>query len=273
MADPEFTIEVMRVDEWDRCVEMNSETFTTGNPLVKHLRISRDRWRRVMEGVASVEKTVDTGLSLVALDVNGQPLASLIMQAIDLRVVADRSSWQEHFGVVVLMEIIKEMYQRSFSPSKLGLGSMVAGLTLHVVSGDTLPAVQSKGLPVALREAAVKHARERGFNRMLVEAIHPATVHMWTDLGFRTLSSTDVGDFTLQVNGSKPCRGVAQRVALCELTLKSSFRDHIFMYPLNLTRLFSQVTLGHYSSIAPLAVGALVIALIACRRGTLTGAA
>lgn len=183
---------------------------------------------------STVEKTVDCGLSLVVRRLeDGAPVAFLFLSVVDPRTRVPRRVQRLHPGIPVVIGAINTVYEKALGAG-LGVGSLVTGRTLHVDSGGTFPGHQGKGLGIALRLAAIEMARARGFNRLIVEAGHPATIHIWTKhCGFRALAAIDdlsewrpPGKAWARAPREQlPLFGCKEQVVLCELTLRPAARD------------------------------------------------
>lgn len=61
--DTPFTVETMRGDDYDRCIEMAMSAFNTNNPILRHAALSVDAYRRYAHVSCDRAKTVLTQAS------------------------------------------------------------------------------------------------------------------------------------------------------------------------------------------------------------------
>lgn len=250
----DYTIGPMRSSEFKACCENAAEAFCTANALVTHLGITREAWaileKHLMDG------QVENGLSLVARDANNQPLAFVFMKPFAIGKAPDEVM-KAHPGVPVCFRIMEKMYERAaMRLGAFGLGSLVSGKTAYIATLGTYPAAQGKGLAKKICQKAFEVAKEKGFNRVIVEPGHAASIKIFEDhLQFRPVETTVAADFMMD-DGSKPFADLDRKhiVKLMEYKLKYSFVDSVVCWPFALLRLVWQ-------SSAPGATGRLALFL------------
>jgi len=237
----------MRADEYERCVSIACEAFTSNNPVTVHLGTPPDAFRELVLAEVSCAAAVDSGLSLVARAEDGTLMAFLFLVAVD----AAHMSLPEHIpklhhGLATMAEIIDEAYDSALlRPGGLCLASFTTGQALRCAFGGTAPSVNGKGVGKALRLRAVEVARERGFRTLLVEPGHGATRHIWTAYCHGTIRAEIPFDTYTAKSGGRPCKGVEGSLAVCEVVLRQSIWDHAVFRPMWLARLLWQMRDWH----------------------------
>mmetsp|Transcript_23370 Transcript_23370/g.72793 ORF Transcript_23370/g.72793 Transcript_23370/m.72793 type:complete len:259 (+) Transcript_23370:164-940(+) len=238
-----FTIGEMRADEYDVCLDMAVSAFLTNNPMFVHTKMPQDVFRRFAQGDCSREATVDSGLSLVARNADGSPIAFLFNKVADFSKTDPGQFSQLHPCFSHMLEGMEKLYAEAvLKPlSGLRLYSLTSGKTLHCALGGTLPAANGQGVAKALRLAAVELARKRGFNSLLVEPAHGATRHIWTKhCGARVQAELDFDTFRT-ASGEFPFAGVEGSISVCEVVVRKSCWDSAIFWPYYLKKLGAQV--------------------------------
>ena len=235
---PNFSIGPMRFDEYDQCVDIAAAAFTINNPMVVHLGIPRELYKRLVVSDTPLKATVHSGLSLVARsEDDGKPLAFLFMKVADFNELPADDIFDLHAGFQVTKDALEQLYDKALMAPLTGLclGSVNAGKTLHCLMGGTFPDVDGTGLGKALRIHAIAHARARGFNTLLVEPCHGSSLHIWTAYCGGVVKAQIAWDaFRMKKPGALgefPLRGVAGGLAIVEVVLARSFWDATVFWP------------------------------------------
>ncbi len=121
------------------------------------------------------------------------------------------------YGACVLPVIIRSYSKYFFGR---GLWSAVQKRVARLSAGGTRAGYEGRGLGMRLRAEFVELARNRGFERIVVETISPATCHIWGKLGFSILGRKSWEDRRRR-DGSVPFNGIEGDFAVHELILKS----------------------------------------------------
>lgn len=236
----DYTIGPMRSSEFLACCENAAEAFCTGNVLVQHLGITREAWFLLEKSLMNGQ--VENGMSLVARDANDQPLAFVFLKPLVIEKFPEEVM-KAHPGMAVCKRCIEKLYERAaMKPGALGLGSLVSGKTAYVATVGTYPAAQGKGLAKTLCQKSFEVAKEKGFNRVIVEPGHAATIKIFSEhLKFRTVETCVAADFVMD-DGSKPYADLDRKhvVKLMEYKLKDSYMDGVCCWPFALLRLLWQ---------------------------------
>lgn len=236
-----FTIEAMRADDYDRCIEIAADAFLTNNPAVKHLGISADAWKKFTRSDISRAAAVDSGLSLVARDKeSGEILAFLFLVVCDFSKHPPPEILDLHPGLQTFYDLMVKLYEDEIRTNSGGLhiAPMVSGRALRCAMGGTSPAANGRGLGKALRLRAVEVARERKFRTLLVEPGHGATRHIWT-VHCKGVIRAEVPFHSYKLkDGTLPLGTVEGSVSICEIMLRPSwFWDSSFMRPFSLVKM------------------------------------
>jgi len=231
-----FTIEPMRPEEYEECLEIACAAFMSNNPLFISLEVTLEAFRAFARADIPREAAVDTGLSLVAKGPQGTLKGFLFLRAMDITKLPPKEIFEQHSGLVVIKEIAEHVYQRALCApcSGLRLGSMVRGKVLHAAMGGTLPSADGQGLGKALRLRAVEVARERGFNTLVVEPGHGATRHIWTKYCggvIRAEEPLETFKSPSGVRGEFPAKGVEGTLSICEVVIRNSKWDTPVCWP------------------------------------------
>ena len=236
-AEADFTISPMRPDEYDTCIDIAAEAFTTNNPMVMHLGLTLDEFKPLARQMCPRKRTVDTGLSIAARDSDGKLLAFLFLQTLDLR---KKEPTKDREKGRFVHEAGSRAYDKACSkppPHGLCLGSLTSGKALHCSMGGTSPSAAKKGIGKTLRLRAVEVARERGYNTLVVEPGHVATRHIWSKYcGGVIKGEQELSSFRTK-KGEHPFQGVVGSLSVAEIVVRKSRWDGIFFWPFYLAKL------------------------------------
>ena len=58
VVEADFTISPMRPDEYDACIDIAAEAFTTNNPMVMHLGVTLDEYKPLARQMCPQKRTV-----------------------------------------------------------------------------------------------------------------------------------------------------------------------------------------------------------------------
>eukprot|EP00747_Dinoflagellata_sp_TGD_P170713 gnl/TRDRNA2_/TRDRNA2_202975_c0_seq1.p1 gnl/TRDRNA2_/TRDRNA2_202975_c0~~gnl/TRDRNA2_/TRDRNA2_202975_c0_seq1.p1 ORF type:complete len:281 (-),score=44.88 gnl/TRDRNA2_/TRDRNA2_202975_c0_seq1:51-893(-) len=192
-ADERYVIDFMKPEDYEKVMELDDEVFVSQNAVIKELGISKEAWRMLETWDTCQWDT--TGCSLVTRDKEkgGEIIAFAItaphnlLREPDAKIfgaMAERSP-----GFLALFDVAGRTMKEAWSSEEAGLACSVAGRTLRFVAGGTKAGYEGLGIQKKMRAKILDLAVARGYDRMTVETVNPATKHIWVDkFGFRILS-------------------------------------------------------------------------------------
>jgi len=252
-ADEDIEISTMREDEFERALDIAANAFCTNNPVVSHLGLKVEEFKKFTRSEHSVECNVKSGLSLVArLKGQNKPMAFLFMSDFDLTSRTDEMDKliEANPKLVVMREMTENIFELAcmnavLKGNGLCLGSMTSRTkTCWATLGGTFPGYEGRGLGKLLRKHAVEVARKLGYNSLLVEPIHGATRHIWTKYcRAEVMSQQNFDDFRSpsKILGECPTKGLKGNSTICQVLLRPSWIDVPLFAPFLIIRLLIQV--------------------------------
>lgn len=191
-----FALDFMQRSDYEDYARLNSAVFSGGqNPVLKALEISPDDWHRFE--MWDAEGILDSGFSMVVRDTHkGNRLAAfLVVQRFsfvrELPPLA-RLGIKEPKKIETFLETTGAAVAKAYA-GRFYSGCLAAfsGRTLRVCAGGTDAAYEGLKLQLWLRTQLLSLAAERGIDRVVVETIHPATEHLWSNhFGFHVLGQS-----------------------------------------------------------------------------------
>jgi predicted N-acetyltransferase YhbS len=174
--------------DYSTCLDMVVQSFVSRNAAIQHLQVPANELRQVFQ-----QDTQDfIALSLVAKTVQGEVVGSLLVNQCDF--MKDEMK-PLHSNLRHFYDVGEALYHQAAWSTQIGLASIARGETMHVICGGTKEGYEGQGVGTQLRRQLKEHARHHGFQRILVEAISPATIHIWTKLGYHVRAKTRLRDF------------------------------------------------------------------------------
>ena len=224
-----YFIEALVASDYEETLELLGNIFSTNNPAAVALGIPAEVCVKCSRIDLPPEK-ICNGLSLVIKSKSGnnEIVAFALMKPFDiLQPPPSQEMLESHFSTPILVRLVEKIYESSIKPGKLGLGSVMKGKSLHLAMGGTATELGGQGLAKCIRIAAVKHAKKKGFNSLLVEAGHPATGHIWNKyVHARKLVEIDMNNHVDSVIGGKPWEGKnVGNMILYEYRIEDKFCD------------------------------------------------
>eukprot|EP00939_MAST-03C_sp_MAST-3C-sp1_P003080 g3080.t1 len=237
-------------EEFESSLKISIEAFCKKNPVLCHLGLEPKEFESFVRSEHSISKDITNGLSLVARwKGRKEPLAFLFVSGFDLgsRTPAMESVLESNPKLKVMREWTEKNYETacigSLLSNGLTLGSMTSGKSCYATLGGTYPGWEGQGLGKKLRMRAVQVARERGYNSLIVEPIHGGTRHIWTKYcGAEVIAELNFDDFRSpsKVLGERPTRAVEGSCSICQVLLRSSWKDTPLLSPFFIIRFVAQ---------------------------------
>eukprot|EP00548_Thalassiothrix_antarctica_P007530 CAMPEP_0194150106 /NCGR_PEP_ID=MMETSP0152-20130528/41559_1 /TAXON_ID=1049557 /ORGANISM="Thalassiothrix antarctica, Strain L6-D1" /LENGTH=181 /DNA_ID=CAMNT_0038852783 /DNA_START=92 /DNA_END=634 /DNA_ORIENTATION=- len=170
-----FRVEVMKEEDFDTCIDLAVQAFSTRNKAMMHLKVPRDVLRA--EFKKEFYEPTKQGLGLVARDKSNDELAGFLFNV-------QQYPWYLPKGrgnpMKPLYDLGDEVYQEAIVKTPLGLGAFVRGAVFRVGAGGTADGYEGRGVGMLLRSACIPFAKSKGyFRRVWVETISDATFHIW----------------------------------------------------------------------------------------------
>jgi GNAT superfamily N-acetyltransferase len=190
--DNEFKVSPLDVKDHDFCLDMAVDAFTSRNALVVHLQVPPDELRSIF--LKDTKESVKQGLCMVAKNKNGDIVGFLFCNQCDF-MLPDADMTPRHSMLRHSYDVGEALYHRAARNTSIGLAQVARGETLHVICGCSAKGYEGKGIGTLLRSKLLPFAQNRGFSRILVEAVSPATIHIWTKLGYKVRSKTTLATF------------------------------------------------------------------------------
>lgn len=184
----EFTVAALDPSDYPECLDMAVKAFTSRNAAIIHLKVPADELKAIFR--KDTQTSID--LCLVAKNKSETVVGFLLCNQCDFMMDEQKPT---HSNLRHCYDVGEALYHRASRTTPIGLASVARGETLHVICGCTADGYEGKGIGTLLRSKLLLFAKERGFSRVLVEAISPATIHIWTKLGYMLRSKTRLAEF------------------------------------------------------------------------------
>jgi GNAT superfamily N-acetyltransferase len=205
----EFRMEQMRVEDYEACLAIAIQSFTTRNPVIKHLKVTADELESIFR--KDTKDSVKAGLCMTAKsNKNDEIVGFLFCHQCDFMLPEEDEKPPVGCNLRHSYDAGEALYlQAAWSyRTSIGLAQVARGETLRVVSGATAEGYEGKGVGTLLRCRLLEFARERGFRRVLVEAISPATIHIWGNkAGYELRAKMKLSEF-VGANGIRHLEGI-----------------------------------------------------------------
>ena len=221
-------IDRMLEQDFDECVAMCVNVFTTANRVVTFLREKREGSMQEFDAdfrdysIAAYRHCLESGLSLVARDeATGKIAAFLFLEKLNAwnthKPTMLEAAWIYDAGDALYGKALKE-HSRFYYP-------LIRNMVMHIHTGGTTAAYEGTGIGSVLRGFCEQHARAHGFESVTVEPAHPATRHIYEKkLGFTVLASMNLETYVAKGAhaGKRPWAGIGEEgtFALCEKELR-----------------------------------------------------
>ena len=172
-----FTVEVMKEEDFDTCLDIAVQAFSTRNKVVMHLKVPRQHLKANFK--KDSYESMKQGLALVARDKSNGKLAGFLFNV-------QQYPWPKPLPkgdpLNPLYDVGDTLYEKAFSENGIGLGAVVTGAVLRVGAGGTADGYEGRGVGTLLRSACIPFAKSKKvFRRVWVEPAHGATFHIWTN--------------------------------------------------------------------------------------------
>lgn len=225
-----YTVGPMLPSDFPACCEICADTFCNHNTFLKHIGMTEEAWK--LEVRHAMGPYLEDGMSLVARDAAGSPVAFVFLRP--FTVEATPQELLDDPKLKSVFELIGSLYEKvAFKPGAIGLGSLVSGRAAYVLMIGTHPSAHGKGLQKILCQRAFEVCKQKGFNRIVVEAANPVTSKIFEGgMNFRGVQTIVPADFTTS-DGSRPWKdlGKEHTITLLEYTLKNSPLDSVWAWP------------------------------------------
>jgi GNAT superfamily N-acetyltransferase len=197
----EFRIEQMRVEDYAACLAIAIQSFMTRNPVIQHLKVPGDELESIFR--KDTKDSVKAGLCMTAKsNKNDEIVGFLFCHQCDFMLPEADEKPPIGCNLRHSYDAGEALYLQAARWTSIGLAQVARGETLRVVSGATAEGYEGKGVGTLLRCSLLEFARERGFRRVLVEAISPATIHIWGKAGYELRAKMKLSAF-VGANGIK----------------------------------------------------------------------
>lgn len=204
-----FVVEAMKEEDYEQCLEMTVDSFLRNNAVVMHLRVPEEEVRAYLQ--YATRASLAQGLSIVVRDTQNSQLAGFLFNSQFNVFEEDPAGFPT---LRPLLEGIGKLYDDAIF--SMGIGSLLTGKSLRVAAGATADSYQRMGVGKLLRCSMLKYAEDRGFERVISEPAHPATVHIWTvNAGYRVAGRMRLSEYRDR-HGERPFQGCESEVAIVE---------------------------------------------------------
>ena len=230
-TDEDIEVSSMKENEFEIALDIAANAFVKNNPVVSHLGLSVEVFKKFTRSEHSIDCNVKSGLSLVArVKGDKKPMAFLFMSDFDLS--ARTQEMDEFIESNPKLKVMREMTENIFTKACMNacvgnglcIGSMASKTkACWATLGGTFPGYEGRGLGKLLRKSAVELARKRGYNCLIVEPIHGGTRHIWTKYCHaKIMSEQTFEDFRSpsKILGEAPVKGVNGSSSICQVLLR-----------------------------------------------------
>ena len=174
----EFRIEQMHVKDYEACLAIAIQSFMTRNLVIKHLKVPGDELESIFR--KDTKDSVKAGLCMIAKSNKNDEIAGfLFCHQCDFMLPEEDEKPPIGCNLRHSYDAGEALYLQAAWWTSIGLAQVARGETLRVVAGATADGYEGKGVGTLLRCSLLDFARKQGFRRVLVEAISPATIHIW----------------------------------------------------------------------------------------------
>ncbi|CAF1548662.1 unnamed protein product [Didymodactylos carnosus] len=179
--DSSYSYEILQSQHIDECSHLLTRSFALHNDVVRHANRPQNVIYQYMKKL--VEYLLEEQLSLVAIDKHTKKVVSCLTCG-DYYRCSNNEERQRQSLESPLLCLCMEMEER-FTNEYKKFHQFEKKQILHIYAGATDENLMKKGkwkrLGYKIRRLACEYALKQGFRLALVEASHPATLHIYID--------------------------------------------------------------------------------------------